>query len=237
MRFISEVYWDKGKRLLNQDSISLQEVSMKGTSVVFALLCDGIGGLWGGEIASGFVAERMTEWFYREALPMIKKGKNKSKLMKAGIRALYSCNEEMLTFAKEKQIRFGTTMTMLLIYKRKYIIWHSGDSRIYLIRNKMHMQRLTEDHALDRHKLTKCIGSFEWQKPDAESGRIKRQTVFLICSDGFRHIISEEQIMESLMPVYIFTKEQIYIRIKEIAEYSRKKGEEDNISALVIKAE
>ncbi len=237
MRFISEVYWDKGKRLLNQDSISLQEVSMKGRKVVFALICDGIGGLWGGEIASGFVAERMTEWFYKEALQMIKKGKSKSKLIKAGIRALYSCSEEMIKFAKEKQIRFGTTMTMLLIYRRNYLIWHSGDSRIYLIRNKMHLQRLTQDHALDSRSLTKCIGGFEWQKPDMESGRIKRQTTFLICSDGFRHIIPEDKITESLMPGHIFTREQIYIRMKEIAEYSRKKGEEDNISAMVIKAE
>ena len=42
--------------------------------MVFALICDGIGGLDGGEIASGFVAERMTEWFYKEALNLLKKG-------------------------------------------------------------------------------------------------------------------------------------------------------------------
>ncbi len=29
MRFLSEVYWDKGGRCVNQDSISLQEVRMK----------------------------------------------------------------------------------------------------------------------------------------------------------------------------------------------------------------
>ena len=38
MRFISEVYWDKGGRILNEDSVSLQEVSVKGEKVVFAVV-------------------------------------------------------------------------------------------------------------------------------------------------------------------------------------------------------
>ena len=73
MRFTSEVYWDKGERILNEDSISLQEVRVKGEKVVFAVVCDGIGGLDYGEVASGFVTERMTEWFYKEALMMLKR--------------------------------------------------------------------------------------------------------------------------------------------------------------------
>lgn len=240
MHFVSEVYWDKGERPLNQDSVSLQEVSVKGSKVIFAMICDGIGGLWGGEVASGFVSGEMTEWFYKEALSMIKRCKGRKKLLKAGLRALYSCNEEMIRFSREKQIRFGTTITMLLIYKRNYLIWHSGDTRAYRIMEKNRkagLQRLTKDHALDVHKLTRCIGSFGWQRPDTESGKVKGRTTFLICSDGFRHIISEDKMQESLLPNSIFTKEQIYARIREIAEYSRKHGEEDNISALVIKAE
>ena len=61
MQFISEVYWDRGAREVNEDSLSLQQVSIRGKKVVFALVCDGIGGLEQGETASGFVAERMTE--------------------------------------------------------------------------------------------------------------------------------------------------------------------------------
>ena len=83
MRFLSEVYWDKGGRCVNQDSISLQEVRMKGEKVVFALICDGIGGLDGGEIASGFVAERMTEWFYKEALNLLRRHKGRKKIEKS----------------------------------------------------------------------------------------------------------------------------------------------------------
>ena len=34
--------------------------------LIFAAVCDGIGGLRAGECASGLVAEQLTEWFYRE---------------------------------------------------------------------------------------------------------------------------------------------------------------------------
>ena len=88
MRFTSEVYWDKGERILNEDSISLQEVRVKGEKVVFAVICDGIGGLDYGEVASGFVTERMTEWFYKEALMMLKRHKGRRKIEKAGLRFL-----------------------------------------------------------------------------------------------------------------------------------------------------
>ena len=101
MRFISDAYWDRGMRDGNQDSISLQEVRMKGKMVVFALVCDGIGGLEQGEKASGFVAEKMTEWFYREAIVMLKRRKSRKKIEKSGLRILYGCNREMQCFGEE----------------------------------------------------------------------------------------------------------------------------------------
>ena len=53
MQFLSEIYWDRGARESNQDSVSLQQVSIRGKRAVMALVCDGIGGLEQGEIASG----------------------------------------------------------------------------------------------------------------------------------------------------------------------------------------
>ncbi len=105
MRFISDAYWDRGMRDGNQDSISLQEVRMKGKMVVFALVCDGIGGLEQGEKASGFVAEKMTEWFYREAIVMLKRRKSRKKIEKSGLRiymaAIGRCS------ASEKKMEAG----------------------------------------------------------------------------------------------------------------------------------
>ena len=238
MKFISEVYWDRGGRTLNEDSLSLQEVRIRGEKAVFALICDGIGGLENGEAASGFVAERMTEWFYKEALMMMKRHKGKKKIEKSGLRALYRCNEEMACFGQEKNIKFGTRVVALLLKGRQYFLWHSGDGRAYWIKGgwmRRKIKRLTRDHVLENGVLVRCIGSFEWKRPDVKSGHTLGKGVFLLCSDGFRNRIEEERIKEALLPEQLFTRGQIAKRLREIGEYVKKQGEKDNISAIAIR--
>lgn len=238
MQFISEVYWDKGARKSNQDSVSLQQVSIRGKKVVFALICDGIGGLRQGEIASGFVAERMTEWFYAEGVGMLKRKKGRRKIERAGLRALYGCNEEMRRYGVKEGIELGTTATMLLLQGTRYMLWHSGDTRMYRVfgRNRrFRMKQLTKDHTVDNHTLIRCVGSFPWKEPDVKSGRVKRKEILLLCSDGFRNRVPEEKIAEALHPSFLIAREQMGRRLRELAAYARRHGETDNISAIVVK--
>ena len=213
MRFISDAYWDRGMRDGNQDSISLQEVRMKGKMVVFALVCDGIGGLEQGEKASGFVAEKMTEWFYREAIVMLKRRKSRKKIEKSGLRILYGCNREMQRFGEENGSRMGTTVTAMILTGRHYFLWHSGDTRAYRITGKGaggKIRRMTTDHTRDNVTLLRCIGSFPWTAPEVQSGYLVRKSVFLLCSDGFRNRLAEERIKEAFLPETVERKEQIY---------------------------
>ena len=119
MKVTAEVYWDKGTRICNQDSVSLQEVRIRGKKVLFALVCDGIGGLEEGETASGYVAERMTEWFYGECMDMLCGRKVKKKLEKAGLRALYDCNGELRQYGSKHGIKLGTTVTIYPLAQRR----------------------------------------------------------------------------------------------------------------------
>ncbi len=238
MHFLSEVYWDKGAGDVNQDSVSLQEVGICREKVVFALVCDGIGGLAQGETASGFVAERMTEWFYTEGIPMLRKKRGRKKLGRAGLRALYGCNGEMNAYAGQRGMKFGTTVTMLLLQGKQYILWHSGDTRMYRIFAGLRgvgMKRLTTDHTVDNRTLVRCIGSFPWKEPDVRFGRIGRKDVLLLCSDGFRNRITEEKIKEALHPSFLISREQMGMRLRELAGYVKRHGETDNISAVVLK--
>ena len=239
MEFISEVYWDKGGRCVNQDSVSLQEVWVKGEKVVFALICDGIGGLENGEAASGFVAERMTEWFYKEAVILLKRHKSRKRIEKSGLRMLYSCNGELLRFGKEKGIKLGTTVTALLLTGRRFFLWHSGDTRAYRIvmgrRHSGKMKQLTRDHTMDNHTLLQCIGSFEWKKPQVKSGYFMKKSTMLLCSDGLRNKLEEEKMMEAMLPGLLNGREQIYRRLKEMTEYAKRHGENDNISAVAVR--
>lgn len=237
MRFISDAYWDRGMRKGNQDSISLQEVRIKGKMAVFALVCDGIGGLDCGEAASGFVAEKMTEWFYKEAIIMLKRRKRGRKIEKSGLRALYGCNAEMQRFGEEKGIKMGTTVTALLLMGRRYFLWHSGDSRAYRIAGRGlggKIKRMTTDHTRDNVTLLRCIGSYPWKRPDVKRGYLRKKSVFLLCSDGFRNRLGEERIKEAMLPETIGGREQIYKRLKEMTEYVKKQGERDNISSIAV---
>ena len=238
MKFISEVYWDKGGRSVNQDSLSLQQVSIRGKRVVFALVCDGIGGLQQGEEASGFVAERMTEWFYTEAIRMLRKKKGRKKIGRAGLRALRECNGEMEAYGKRHGMKMGTAVTMLLISKERYLAWHSGDTRLYLVnpgRGKRRIKQMTKDHTVDDHTLIRCVGSFPWKEPDVSGGRLKRNCVLLLCTDGFRNRVPEEKIKEALQPTFLISQEQMGSRLRELSAYGKRNGETDNSSAVVVK--
>lgn len=240
MKFVSEVYWDKGERGVNQDSVSLQQVSIRGKRAVFALVCDGIGGLQQGEEASGFVAERMTEWFYTEAVGMLRKKKSRKKIGRAGLRALYGCNGELEAYGKRRGIKTGTAMTMLLISKERYLVWHSGDTRLYRVDSgrgrQIKIKQLTKDHTADNHTLIRCIGSFPWKEPDVSGGRLKRNCVLLLCTDGFRNRVPEEKIGEVLQPAFLISQEQMGKRLRELAGYGKRNGETDNISAIAMKS-
>lgn len=243
MKVIAEVYWDKGMRFSNQDSVSLQEVCIGGKKVLFALVCDGIGGLKEGETASGLVVERMTEWFYRECVDMLQHRKSRKKIQKAGLRALYGCNEELRSYAVKKECKLGTTLTMLLMWRGRYVIWHSGDTRAYCIKTagignwmrRRKIRQLTSDHTVNNHTLVRCIGSFPWKEPDIYRGFCRGGSTILLCSDGFRNCVGEEKLGETLTPLYLQSAEQIRIRLRELAEYAKRQGEKDNISAVAIR--
>ena len=51
-----------------------------------------------------------------------------------------------------------------------------------------------------RNVLLQCIGVNEFFEPQYENGRLAHGTALLLCSDGFRHMLSEDEISESLNP-------------------------------------
>ena len=60
---------------------------------------------------------------------------------------------------------------------------------------------------------------------------------YLICSDGFRHVITEEEIYGSISMENIPNESQMANNIKFLINQNKKRKETDNITALLIKAE
>lgn len=235
MKVISGVYWDQGLRSVNQDSIILQQAMTSKGRVMMAAVSDGIGGLKEGEVASGYITERLIENFYKQMVPMAGRGKGKEALKRSLLRCFYDSNDKLKKYAHGKNILLGATVSLLFLWGRQYMIMHLGDSRIYqwrsLFGHEKEARQLTKDHSDGGSGLMKCIGSFPFQYPDICFGRIYGKSGFLLCTDGFYRKLDREGI-KALIPKEIDNEEQIYKRLKMIAAQSFKKGEKDNISAV-----
>ena len=186
-----------------------------------------------GEVASGFLMERLQQHFYEEILPLIRKGKSSKKIRHSFFRCLYETVGMLQKYADSREISLGATLSVLLLMKRRYLILHVGDSRIYEIRKKR-IRQLTEDHRGEGNILTRCMGSFPMSEVYVRFGRYHKKTGFLLCSDGFWGRAAEELLREMLDPSEILTEEQIQKRFSEIGSYGKRQGERDNLSAIYV---
>lgn len=247
MHYLTGVYWNRGRRAsCNQDSIILHQALTRRGRVLMAAVCDGMGGLQKGETASGYLAERLQEWFYGDLMRAAAGKKPYWMIRRALDRMAYHAQEQLRQYAGKEQIDLGTTMSVLVIWDHVYLIWHLGDSRIYLIRRGRRIRngagkgkpvRMTRDHAAARGQLTKCVGSFGYYRPDHRMGTMKAGEAFLLCSDGFTHCVTDQELADTLSGERIQDEAQVERRLREIGSACMRRGETDNMSAVYIRME
>lgn len=74
MKLLSAVCSDRGiKKKINQDSLLVRSAMTKEGEILLAAVCDGMGGLEKGEVASGEVIRALARWF-EETLPLLLSG-------------------------------------------------------------------------------------------------------------------------------------------------------------------
>ena len=257
MKYISGVYWERGSVAdTNQDSLVLLQVLTAKGRVLMAAVCDGMGGLSQGDTASGYVTKRLQEWFYESLLRAIRKRKPYWIIRRSLDRLVYHMQEQLTLYGEKENIRLGTTMTVLVVWEKTYLLWHLGDSRAYRIckvRRDRGLHRgltadgngtcmsgitcLTKDHVKGSNQLTKCVGSFGYERPDFKLGVLQNGQGILLCSDGLRHYVAESELADVLKPEQIRNDEQIARRLREIGDACMKRGERDNLSAVYVKVE
>lgn len=257
MNIISGVYWDRGGQDVNQDSVTLQQVVTGRGRVMMAVVSDGIGGLPEGENASGYITEKLVENFYGQVVLLAARGKREKFIRNSFLRCFCSMNEELRRYAEGKGIRLGATVSLLFIWGKHYMIFHLGDSRIYLYHSVnghrgrycsgrcpkvRHHDRisfngipvlLTTDHSEGGHGISRCMGSFPYQRPDIRTGTIYGECAFLLCTDGFYRTFDKET-AAALNPEDISGEGQIEKRLKAMAACAGRKGEQDNMSAIYL---
>lgn len=257
VKYLTGVYWERGRVAdANQDSLALLQVLTARGRVLMAAVCDGMGGLAQGEWASGYVTQRLQEWFYESLLRSVQKKKPYWVIRRSLDRLVYHMQEQIALYGERERIRLGTTMTVLVVWEKTYLLWHLGDTRAYLLhrtsggrnvkqrsvsgrnrRRKSRIACLSKDHIKDRNQLTKCVGSFGYERTDFRLGVVQAGQGILLCSDGFRHYVEESELADVLNPEQIREESQIVRRLHEIGDACMKRGEKDNMSAVYVKVE
>ncbi|MCD8333414.1 MAG: serine/threonine-protein phosphatase [Clostridiales bacterium] len=129
-----------------------------------------------------------------------------------------------------------------------------GDSRVYLLRNEP--AQLTRDQTfiqreVDEGRMTReaarrdsrrnlmlqCVGSSPYIETVFGSGNIFPGSMFLLCSDGFCHVITREEIFRHLEPSRLSDEAEMQERLRYLIALDKYRGEPDNISAVLIRCD
>lgn len=236
MRYLTEKYWSGGKkRDGNVDSLLLLQTLTKRGRVVLAAVCDGMDGHAEGNLASAFITAKIQEWYYSYLLPTICKKQKKWIIRNSFYRLIFHLQVAMEKRRENEKDGMGASLSVLVLWERKYYIWQLGDSAAFGLHKTKSGRRISVSHITDDGKLTKCVGSFGRHRPDFYSGCCRKEDAFLVCSNSFVRKTDNDEVMEILNPGQIFSEEQVRKRLKEIAGCNERQGELDCQTAVYIK--
>ena len=228
------------ERDLNEDRYAVVESA----SGLAWLVCDGMGGSTGGELAAQLAIDAIRR--HLENMP--------ARSPEIALRDSVSEANRVIVLRRQNQAfsQMGTTIVAALFTGQEIVVGHVGDSRAYLIRDGA-IQQLTTDHTYvqelvergqikpedalshpQAHILTRCIGSepvleFELQKYwiwETKTGQAS--DILLLCTDGLYSLISEGEVAA------ISSQESPQMACVKLVELAKERGGYDNISVAII---
>lgn len=228
-------------RATNQDAFTVGELP---GGAAFAVVCDGMGGAKGGNVASLMACDIMgkkIKEYYREGMP---EAAIKEMLQSVVGEANSSIFDMALN--DENLEGMGTTAVLALVVDRIAHIAHVGDSRAYYL-NKEGIFRLTRDHSVvqdlletgqlteqearkhpKKNIITKAIGVEKKIDFDYCQQQLGENEAVLMCTDGLTNYIDDEQIYR------YYLGHSIEALPDKLIEAANNCGGGDNITIVVI---
>jgi len=232
-----------GKRA-NQEDARFPDCDMpQGVKPAF-VVCDGVGGLDKGEVASRTVANAIGSYMSNVDLTQIFDSKTCSLVLEYAF-------SELSKAIKEGGREMATTVTFVCFHRGGAFCAHIGDSRIYHIRPNVGILYRSEDHSLvnalvhsgnitpeeainhpQNNVITRCMGYVEKNSNRSSATSIQIDDIeggdyFFLCSDGVLHNMEDSRLIE-ILSSEIPDKEKMSI-IAELCESSS-----DNNTAYLI---
>ncbi|NET56465.1 MAG: serine/threonine protein phosphatase [Symploca sp. SIO2E6] len=226
------------------------------TGANLAIVCDGIGGHEGGEVASHLAIETLQEQL--EQLPKDPEQIDQTSLTLGLELAVCTANDLISqqndTERRSDRQRMGTTLVMAQSFGHQMYITHVGDSRVYWItRNNCHQVTLDDDlasrevrlgYALYRYavqmptsgSLVQALGmgSSNALHPTVQRLILDEDCVFLLCSDGLSDYDRVEQYWQTeILPIL---KGEIDLKRagKRLIEIANTQNGHDNVTVALV---
>lgn len=231
---------DRGMvRESNEDSVLVQ---CSGDGRWYLLVvCDGMGGHFGGKTASSTAVDVIAKTFFSQIGLHTPDQALKNSVVEAN-RAVWEKAQS------DPQLNgMGTTAVVLVTDSCVAHVAHVGDSRCYRIR-KNAMTRMTKDHSnvqrmVDAGMLTaeearshpssnilyRCLGQSPTVDVDVQGHiQVLAGDRFLLCSDGL-HGMAEDQIIGALTLMY-----SVKDAANKLVELAKSRGGNDNVSVILF---
>lgn len=211
----------------------------------WAVVCDGMGGVSGGQVASAICVEKVSD--------AINRGHRSNMTVKTAQNLLNSaiCAANAAIFdesQKDKTLSgMGTTVVAVMVIRGVAVIAHVGDSRAYLFGDDINL--ITKDHSLvqflvdsgkiteaeakvhpDRNIITRAVGILSFVDVDFDIADVNENSNILVCTDGLNGCVEDNKILDII-------KENGENSPKKLIETAIASGGRDNITAVLLFAD
>ena len=191
MRFSTVADTDIGiNKTTNQDSLLIKHAIYENIEVLMAVVCDGMGGLSKGELASATVIRTFSDWFAK-VLPFELQCLDFQILSSKLTLLLKDINARINDYGQKNGVNLGTTVSEILFIGDKYLIHHIGDSRIYHINSAV--KQLSSGFELgnsvinvklgQKHLVRSVTAKYEWRTSYANESILKKAGTVVSLAD------------------------------------------------------
>lgn len=235
------MFTNNGGRDYNEDFADCRV----GDTDAFFVLADGLGGHYGGDIASHCVVDFLTTAWETD-----REGRSCTEWL---ARQIAQANDVLIDLQKEKGSRMKSTVVALCLGMDTVSWAHVGDSRLYYVSGGG-IRRLTQDHSVtykkyksgeigrddmnfdeDRSSLLRAMGDAGHSNADCgsqeEGGHVMPGDAFLLCSDGLWEYLYDEEILVDCLKSRTAMQwgQQMLLRVMK-----RMKPDSDNLTLMAV---
>ena len=232
------------RRHENQDTFAVEQ----GEKLLIAVVCDGMGGAEGGQIASSLAVET----FMQEIRALLRADMTARQLRELASFCVAKANTAVYQRALQDPAYqgMGTTLVSAVAGERDAVICNIGDSRAYLIHDG-EMTRITHDHSVvqtlvengditaeearthpNRNLITRALGPDETTLCDAFDVSFTHGDKILLCTDGLVVTATDEEICR-----IVCADKRAEEKLDDLIALAKAQGAPDNVTAVLIEHE